>query len=114
VNQAETLLKIHLTEEKIPFETEVELVDNRKFRWDFVIGKLAVEIQGGIWRKKGAHNTGSAIMRDCVKCRLAVNAGYIPVFFVTSEVLDGTAIKWIKNYREHRWDFVAGQSLFVI
>lgn len=98
-NQAETLLEIHLGERKIPFDREVMLIPSRKFRWDFVIDRLAIEIQGGIWRTKGAHNTGTAIERDCEKGRLAVNAGYLPVSFVTAEVLDGRAIKWIKEYR---------------
>lgn len=94
-NQSEALLGIHLKEKKIPFEREVRLIPARKYRWDFVVGRLAIEIQGGIWMKKGAHNTGSAIKRDCEKGRLAVEAGYIPVAFTTDEVLNGTALNWI-------------------
>ena len=100
MNQAETLLKHHLIEKKISFKTEVKLSDRRKFRWDFVVDRLAIEIQGGIWRKKGAHNTGTAITRDCEKMRLAIMAGYTPVNFTTQEVLDGTAIAWIAEYRD--------------
>ena len=99
MNQAETLLAIHLKEKKIPFQTEKMLVTGRKWRHDFVVGSLAIEIQGGIWRKKGAHNTGTAITRDCEKMRGAVMAGYIPVNFTTQEVLDGTAIAWVIKYR---------------
>lgn len=95
MNQAEALLEVHLKEKNIPFEREAKLVEGRRYRWDFIVGKFAIEIQGGIWMKKGAHNTGTAIQRDCIKGRLAVEAGYVPVYFVTQEVLNGKAIHWI-------------------
>jgi hypothetical protein len=98
LSPAERLLEVHLTEKGILFEREVCLVPGRKWRWDFVIENLAIEIQGGIWRKKGAHNTGLAITRDCQKMRGAVENGYTPVHFVTSEVLDGTAIAFLSQY----------------
>lgn len=101
MNEAETLFEIHLKELKQPFEREVLLAKGRKFRWDFVVDKLAIEIQGGIWMKKGAHNTGKAIQRDIKKGRLAVMAGYTPIYFTSDEVLNGTAIAWIKNYEIH-------------
>lgn len=98
MSKAENLLAIHLTEKGFTYEAEAKLIDGRRFRWDFVVGKLAIEIQGGIWMKKGAHNTGKAIARDCEKARLAIMAGYIPVSFVTEEVMNGTAIKWLCEY----------------
>lgn len=95
MNQAEALLEVHLKEQNIPYEREAKLVDGRRYRWDFAIGRLAVEIQGGIWMKKSGHNTGLAIQRDIEKARMAAACGYIPVAFVTKEVMNGTAIQWI-------------------
>ncbi|KKL08604.1 hypothetical protein LCGC14_2574210 [marine sediment metagenome] len=104
INEAETLLAIHLTENEIDFEREVQLDPKRKWRWDFLVGcgrsPFAVEVQGGIWRKKGAHNTGVAITRDCQKMRAAIMADYTPVNFTVQEVLTGTAIKWFLQYFE--------------
>ena len=99
MNEAETLLSVHLREKCIDHLCEIRIVPTRKWRWDFVVENLAIEIQGGIWMEKGAHNTGSAITRDCEKARAAIMAGYIPVNFTTAEVLDGTAINWLVEYR---------------
>lgn len=97
INQAELLLETHLKEARIDYQREVQLVKDRRFRWDFVIGKLAIEIQGGIWHK-GGHSTGKGITRDITKGRVAVMAGYIPVAFTTKDVMTGTAIAWLKQY----------------
>jgi len=98
INQAELLLQTHLTEAHIHHKKEVRLVEDRKLRWDFVVRDIAIEIQGGVWMKKGGHNTGKGIIKDIEKARIAVIAGFYPVAFTTKEVLDGTAIKWIKSY----------------
>lgn len=98
MNEAEELFKIHLAEHSLGFFEQAKLDPQRKFKWDFVVGKLAIEIQGGIWMKKGAHNTGKAITRDCDKSRCAIMNGYIPCYFTSQEVLDGTAIDWLAAY----------------
>ena len=37
----------------------------RKFRWDFVINNLAIEIQGGIFKgSRGGHTSGKGYQRD--------------------------------------------------
>jgi len=97
MNVAEELLAIHLTELDIPFKREIKLVEGRRFRWDFVISDLAIELQGGVWTA-GKHTRGKGYQNDCIKMRLAIMAGYKPVHFVTGEVMDGTAIKWITEY----------------
>lgn len=93
------MLAVHLRAAGIEHRREVQLAPPRRFRWDFVIGRLAVEVQGGIWRRsgKGAHQGGTAIKRDLEKGRVAVEAGYIPVAFTTDEVRNGTAITWLER-----------------
>lgn len=87
----EELLALHLTVYKIPFEREVALVPGRKYRWDFVVGKLAIEVHGQVW-VKGGHSTGQGITRDCQKMNAAVLAGFTPLSFTTAMVEDGSAI----------------------
>lgn len=98
MNEAEELFKIHLSERCIAFTEQAKLDPQRRFKWDFIVGKLAIEIQGGIWMKKGAHTTGTAITRDCDKSRSAIMNGYIPCYFTSQQVLDGTAIDWLSKY----------------
>lgn len=82
-----------------PPEREARLIPERKFRWDFVwrSHKIAVEVHGGIWRGKGAHNTGTAITRDCEKANLAALAGFRTLFFTTGMVKDGTAAELLRR-----------------
>ena len=61
-------------------------------RWTFDFAwpdiKLAVEIHGGIWRPKGAHNTGTAIHRDCEKSREATKLGWRVLAYTTKDLQD--------------------------
>lgn len=59
-------------------EIEKEFHQLRKWRFDcaWVDQKIAVEIEGGIWRRKGAHNTGLAITRDIEKSNAALLLGW--------------------------------------
>jgi len=60
----------------------------RKWRFDFAWPdiRLAVELHGGIWRKKGAHNTGKAIHRDCEKSRAATKLGWTVLAYTTKDM----------------------------
>jgi len=93
---AEEVLAFQLSDYKIPFQRELKLVPDRKFRWDFVVLTLAVEIQGGTWIS-GGHTTGKGYQRDCEKMQLVILEGYTPVFFTTQDVLEGRAIQMIRN-----------------
>jgi hypothetical protein len=57
--------------------------------------KVTVEVQGGIWRRKGAHNTGPAIMRDCEKGNEAQMMGWICLHVTKEHIKDGQAVSWI-------------------
>ena len=77
---------------------------NRRWRLDFghQVAKVGVEIQGGIWMRKGAHNTGAAIMRDCEKLREAAFLGWV-IFPITPEQIDIEEVTRIAR-------FVAGRA----
>ena len=59
--------------------------------------KVAIEVQGGIWRSKGAHNTGPAIKRDCEKGAEALVLGWLVLHVTPDQVKSGQAIKWLSQ-----------------
>ena len=95
LSEGEETLALHLRAHRLPFEREVHLISGRKWRWDFVVGDLAIEVQGQTWTK-GAHSSGSGILRDCQKLNAVVMAGYRPLVFTTQMVNSGYAIDTIQ------------------
>ena len=94
----EDRLALHLRANQVQHTREFTL-PGRNFRWDFAFQdhKLLVEVHGGIWRTKGAHNTGSAITRDAEKGAYAAGQGWRS-FAVTGEhIASGKAVEWIKT-----------------
>lgn len=92
----EARLALALRAHRIEHAREFSL-PGRAFRWDFAFpqARLLVEVQGGIWRGKGAHNTGQAITRDCEKAAYAAMHGW-RTFGVTGRQIDsGEAVQWI-------------------
>lgn len=87
----EAALALHLRVEGIPFEREVRLVPDRRWRWDFVVQDLAIEVQGGIWTR-GGHSRGAGQERDFEKSNAAVKAGYRPLHYSTGMIESGMAI----------------------
>ena len=96
LSEGEETLALHLRAHRLPFEREVHLISGRKWRWDFVVGDLAIEVQGQTWTK-GAHSSGSGILRDCQKLNAVVMAGYRPLVFTTQMVNSGYAIDTIQT-----------------
>lgn len=86
-------------------EREVMLSPDHAYRWDFVWHRyrLVVEINGGVW-VVGGHSTGTGIIRDMTKLKLATLAGYRCFQFHGDAIEDGSAIdaveQFILNYRE--------------
>ena len=94
-----------LKKAKLKYKQQVKLIEGRRFSWDFVIYKsrkpiLGVEIQGGIWMRRGAHNTGKAINRDSEKSCLGLSLG-IPTLPVTDANMD-LAIEAVKAFYKTR------------
>lgn len=70
----------------VTLEAEAVLFPTHPWAYDFAhrVARVAVEVQGGIWMAKGAHNTGTAVLRDTRKARFALLRGWL-VFQVCSE-----------------------------
>lgn len=62
-------------------EPEAVLFPSHPWAYDFAhrVARVAIEIQGGIWMKHGAHNTGKAILRDTRKARFALLRDWIVI-----------------------------------
>lgn len=85
-----------------PLEKEHRFHGKRKFRFDYIIQgatpKIAIELEGGIWRKQGgAHSGGVAANRDCVKYNLAACHGWT-VFRLTTDLISQEFIQPIINF----------------
>lgn len=72
--------------------------EKRKFLLDFADPRtrVGVEVQGGIWMRHGAHNTGRAIQRDCEKQFLALKQGWV-IFWLTEDMIDSEHLSVIAN-----------------
>lgn len=96
------LFAAELDAEGITYLRETKAIFGRKYRFDFYIhGKkrsLLIELQGGTFMRKGGHNTGVGIQRDCEKSNLATLAGYDILHFTTQDVTEGVAIQQVKEW----------------
>ena len=74
----------------ITYQRQWKGIPKRRYAYDFAItvrdivnpsGRvvLLVEINGGRWMRRGAHNTGPAMSRDSEKALLALREGYAVV-----------------------------------
>ena len=75
-------------------EREFKFDGVRDWRFDFchLYTKTAIEIQGGIWLRYGAHNTGSAITRDCEKSLAATLLGWTVIHLVETQITSETLV----------------------
>lgn len=80
MSDLEDILAIQIKREGLPIpEREYRFHRHRKWKFDFAYPdlKLAFEVEGGIWRRKGgAHSTGLAILRDIEKYNIATLMGW--------------------------------------
>lgn len=99
LNEGEETLALQLRAYKIAFEREFKFHPTRRWRADFHLPDymILVEIEGGIWMKKGGHNTGFGIMRDMEKHSQAQILGYIVLRYTPNQVKSGQAIAEIRR-----------------
>ena len=85
---------------------EYEFLKDRQFRFDFanVRNKIAIEIQGGIWRR-GRHNTGYGIAKDTEKHNLAILNGW-KIFYITDYYIK----KYQESITEHLFTLLKGKQ----
>lgn len=80
---------------ELDLETEVRLIPQRKFKFDYahLAAKVAIEINGQIWHQ-GGHSSGKGLMRDYEKLNLAQQLGYC-VFQLSPEMITEAWVKAI-------------------
>lgn len=100
-DQLNARLSLHLRANKVPHVREYSL-PGRQFRWDFAFpeARLMVEVHGGIWMAKGAHNTAAAITRDAEKGAYAAGLGWRTFAVTGDQITNGDAYEWIKKALE--------------
>ena len=90
----EALFELHLKANKVTgYQREYRFHPTRRWRFDFafVPQKLAVEIEGGTW-KKSRHTTGDGFHSDCDKYNAAVELGWSVLRFTGKHVSSGQAM----------------------
>lgn len=91
---AETLLAFQLRAMRIEHEREFAFCPGRRWRADFRIRDLLVEVEGGAWTG-GRHVRGAGFEADCEKYAEAVALGY-RVLRVTPGMVDsGQALDYV-------------------
>ena len=80
----------------IPFEREAGFHPTRRWRLDFLIGKLAVEIDGGLF-VNGGHNRGVQRQKDYEKDAEAWLRGIHVMRVSSGQVKSGQALQWVER-----------------
>lgn len=88
---------------------ELQFIPSRKWRFDFAIlpqeppilltRGVAIEIEGAVWTQ-GRHTRGKGFIADMEKYNHAALLGWRVLRFTPQQVLDGTAIAFIKQVLE--------------
>lgn len=89
-------------------------IPGRSFELDFadVENKIGVEVQGGTWMPKMAHNSGAGIRRDCEKSILMQLNGWRVLPVTPDMIRDLTAIDYIVRFYQDAYQHImptAGQ-----
>lgn len=88
----EETLALHLRARNIPFDREVRVCDDRRWRLDFLVaGSIAVEVNGGTW-SGGRHSRGAGQESDYQKLNRCVLQGWKTLQYTTEQVVKGEAI----------------------
>lgn len=95
----ESMFELHLRAHRIDgrFQREYRFHPTRRWRFDFAdpAAKIAIELQGGIFGGKSAHNTGTGIRRDMEKSNEAQRLGWRVFQFYVDDVKSGRAVQYI-------------------
>lgn len=89
------------------YKRDVTFIPGRRFRADFWFPKLklAIEVDGGLWKTYSGHGYGAGAHQDRERDILAYLKDGILTFRVgTNHVNDGSAIEWVKDILKRRKD----------
>ena len=80
-------------------EGEYHFLKNRKWRFDWCWPShgIAVEINGGIFRKGGGAHTGKGHLRDMEKLNAAQIEGWIVLQFTPEQIRSAEAVNVIRD-----------------
>ena len=95
------------------YRRNVQFIPGRKFEADFYFPriKLVVEVDGGLWMKRGGHTTGVGAKRDRERDMLAYLTKSILTLRVASDhVKDGSAIEWLAKAIPQRRKEILGHA----
>jgi hypothetical protein len=94
---------------KIPFLRETPSIIGRRFKFDFQVRDLLIEVNGGTSQRPvkingkwyilaSGHNSMAGTSRDAEKQNLACLAGYHTMAFTKEHIASGQALKWVQEY----------------
>ena len=90
------LLRRQLIQAGIAFQEEFRFHHKRRWRFDFLVGKFGIEIDGGIW-VRGRHSRGKGQIADMEKANAAAMLGYFMLRFTPQQVKQELAITTIQR-----------------
>ena len=93
------------------YRRHVQFITGRKFEADFYFPriKLVIEVDGGLWMKRGGHTTGVGALRDRERDMLAyIKEGIMTLRVGSDHVKDGSAIEWLKQAIPQRREEILG------
>ena len=82
---AHALIVALLRRDGYKVDVEVMLCKPRRWRYDVVVGKVAVEVHGACWRG-GRHTRGGGFQKDREKMNAAQMEGYIVLEYSTHQI----------------------------
>lgn len=99
VSPGEAALALQLQALRIDFDREFKFCPDRRWRADFRVGRVLVEVEGGIW-SGGRHTRGTGFENDCEKYNWAALNGWLVLRYSTRQVLAGQAAHGIVEAME--------------
>jgi very-short-patch-repair endonuclease len=96
VSSAEDALAIQLRAAGIEHEREFRFHPTRRWRADFRVGQVLVEVEGGGF-VAGRHGTGIGIENDCEKYSEAAALGYRLIRVTPRHIKNGYALDVIER-----------------
>jgi very-short-patch-repair endonuclease len=94
------------------YRRNVQFMEGRKFEADFYFPRirLVIEVDGGLWMKRGGHTTGAGALRDRERDMLAyIHEGILTLRVGSDHVKDGSAIEWLTTAIPKRRKEILGE-----